>query len=54
MDLETAMHDAEFVSQRYAKRNGFARTDEWFLLKLQEEVGELTQAYLARSGQGRG
>lgn len=37
----------------YAARNGIDRTDEWLVLKLNEEVGELTQAFLARSGQSR-
>jgi NTP pyrophosphatase (non-canonical NTP hydrolase) len=36
----------EKISARYEERVGFARNADWFLLKLQEEVGELTQAYL--------
>jgi len=32
------------VSRTYAATFGLQRTDEWFMLKLQEEVGELTQA----------
>ena len=28
-------------------------TTSWFILKLQEEVGELTQAHLVRTGQAR-
>ena len=43
----------EQVSQLYAEHFGFRRDSTWFLLKLQEEVGELTQAYLALTGQGR-
>jgi NTP pyrophosphatase (non-canonical NTP hydrolase) len=43
----------EIISQRYAAHLDFARDDAWFLLKLQEEVGELTQAYLMRTGQAR-
>lgn len=41
------------MSDYYAKRHIIDRTDDWFVLKLNEEVGELTQAYLARSGQAR-
>jgi NTP pyrophosphatase (non-canonical NTP hydrolase) len=32
---------------------GITQDDAWFMLKLQEEVGELTQAFLMRSGQAR-
>ena len=53
MEIETLQHDVESVSQRYAASNGIDRTDDWLMLKLHEEVGELTQAYLARSGQAR-
>lgn len=45
--------DVAAVSAFYAERHGIDRTDEWFFLKLTEEVGELTQAYLARSSQSR-
>jgi NTP pyrophosphatase (non-canonical NTP hydrolase) len=53
MDLAQLSDDVEAISQRYAAHYGFRRDDTWFLLKLQEEVGELTQAFLMRSGQGR-
>lgn len=43
----------EAVSAYYARQHGIDRTDSWFLLKLQEELGELTQAFLMRSGQAR-
>jgi NTP pyrophosphatase (non-canonical NTP hydrolase) len=33
--------------------NGIERDDDWFLLKLQEEMGELTQAWNRISGRGR-
>lgn len=41
------------VSRRYAYRHGFRRTDEWLMLKVAEEAGELVQWFLAASGQGR-
>ena len=53
MDLRQLSLDVEKVSERYAEVFGIDRDDTWFLLKLQEEVGELTQAYLMRAGQAR-
>jgi NTP pyrophosphatase (non-canonical NTP hydrolase) len=53
MDMADLQADVEAVSVFYAERNGIDRTDDWFMLKLGEEVGELTQAYLARSGRAR-
>jgi NTP pyrophosphatase (non-canonical NTP hydrolase) len=41
------------VSDTYASRNAIARDDDWFLLKLQEELGELTAGYLKTTGRGR-
>lgn len=41
------------VSDTYASRNDIARDDDWYLLKLQEELGELTAEYLKSSGRGR-
>jgi NTP pyrophosphatase (non-canonical NTP hydrolase) len=41
------------VSDTYASRNGIARDDDWFLLKLQEELGELSAEYLRTTGRGR-
>lgn len=37
----------------YAAREGIDRDDDWFLLKLVEEVGELTQIQLARTGRSK-
>ena len=45
--------EVESVSAFYAERFGIDRTDDWLLLKLGEEFGELMQAYLARSGRAR-
>lgn len=41
------------VSDIYAQRNDIARDDDWYLLKLQEELGELTAEYLKLSSRGR-
>ncbi len=53
MDLDILTGQVAAVSDRYAARHGFVRDDTWYLLKLQEEVGELTQAFLAQTGQAR-
>lgn len=41
------------VSDIYAERNGIARDDDWYLLKLTEELGELTAEHLKSTGRGR-
>jgi len=43
----------ETVSQGYIGKIGVVRTPDWFVLKLQEELGELTQAYMKVKGQAR-
>lgn len=43
----------ESSSRRYAEANGIERDPDWYLLKLQEEMGELTQAWNRVSGRGR-
>ncbi len=41
------------VSDTYASRNDIARDDDWYLLKLQEELGELVAEYLKTTSRGR-
>jgi len=53
VDLKRLQERLEKISVGYGEHLGFERDPDWFLLKLQEEVGELTQAYLARTGQAR-
>jgi NTP pyrophosphatase (non-canonical NTP hydrolase) len=53
MDVRLLEEGLETVSHLYAERFGIERDDNWFVLKLHEEVGELTQAFLMRSGQAR-
>lgn len=53
MDLDRLSDDVEVVSRGYARAHGITRDATWFLLKLQEEVGELTQAFLMTTGQAR-
>jgi len=53
MNLTTLSKQIETISALYASKNSFDRTDDWYILKLTEELGELTQAYLNLSGQSR-
>lgn len=53
MDIKALTDEVEHISRAYASRFEINRDDTWFLLKLQEEVGELTQAHLMRTGQAR-
>ena len=53
MDLHAVEEAVESVSRTYAAKFDLERTDEWFMLKLQEEVGELTQAFVDLNGMGR-
>ncbi|MHC2999548.1 pyrophosphatase [Microbacterium sp. HJ5] len=53
MEVAIMQHEVEAVSALYAERFDVDRTDDWLILKLNEEVGELTKAYLARTGQTR-
>lgn len=41
------------MSTTYARKHDIERDARWFMLKLQEEVGELTQAFLMKTGQAR-
>lgn len=43
----------EEASKRYAAANGITRNDDWFILKLQEELGELTQVWMKLTDRGR-
>jgi NTP pyrophosphatase (non-canonical NTP hydrolase) len=53
MDMDQLSGQLEDVSFGHAAANSIDRTPDWFVLKLQEEVGELTQAYLMKAGQAR-
>ncbi len=41
------------ISDRYGRVYGIDRGGDWHLLKVQEEMGELTQAYLAKTTRSR-
>ena len=53
MDLAQLTDKIELVSSKYATKYDVARDRDWFVFKLQEEFGELTQKYLMMSGRGR-
>jgi NTP pyrophosphatase (non-canonical NTP hydrolase) len=53
VDITELSERLEKLSVRYGEVLGFERDPDWFLLKLQEEMGELTQAYLQHTGRAR-
>lgn len=52
-DLEPFIDRLKRISDRYGKAYGIDRGGDWHILKIQEEMGELTQAYLALTGRSR-
>ena len=53
MEIKELISKIEAVSQKYAKQYKIKRNPSWFILKLQEEMGELTQSYLMMKGKAR-
>ncbi len=53
MNLNSISDQVAQVSSHYAKKFKIKRDHDWYMLKLQEELGELTQAYLMLTGRGR-
>lgn len=51
--LEELADQFENASAEYAGKHGIVRDADWFVLKLQEEMGELTQAWNRNTGRGR-
>jgi NTP pyrophosphatase (non-canonical NTP hydrolase) len=51
--LSTLKAQFEEASARYAGKHGITRDPDWFMLKLQEEIGELTQVWNRLRGRGR-
>ncbi|AUX76536.1 pyrophosphatase [Sinorhizobium fredii] len=43
----------EKASAAYANQHAIVRDPDWYILRLQEELGELTQAWNKASGRGR-
>ena len=53
MDIKTLTNEIEEVSKKYTSKFDIKRDDDWYILKLQEEVGELMQAYLMLTKRAR-
>lgn len=53
MDIQALTDEVEKVSKTYTQKFGIKRDSDWYILKLQEELGELVQSYLMMTGQGR-
>ncbi len=53
MDLKDIQNKVVKVSDIYAKKCNINRDNDWYILKLQEEIGELTQIHLSNSSRGR-
>ena len=51
--LSELTEKVERVSSIYAQRCDIRRDDDWFMLKLQEELGELAAEHLRGTGRGR-
>ena len=54
MDLAKLRADVLRISDIYAAEHGIDRDRDWALLKLQEELGELTAEHLRLTGRARG
>ncbi len=52
-ELDAFIDRLQAISDRYGRVHGIDRGGDWHLLKIQEEVGELTQAYLAKTHRSR-
>lgn len=52
-NLESFVDRLKAISDRYERHYGISRAGDWHLLKVQEEMGELTQSYLAMTGRSR-
>lgn len=53
MDIHKLTDEVAQVSKKYTGKFGIKGDADWYVLKLQEELGELIQAYLMMIGQGR-
>lgn len=54
LDLKALQDDVLRISDIYAAEHGIDRSGDWALLKLQEELGELTAEHLRLGGRARG
>ena len=54
MDIKSLRDSVLRISDIYAREHSIDRDRDWALLKLQEELGELTAEHLRLSGRARG
>ncbi|MEI9906351.1 MAG: phosphoribosyl-ATP pyrophosphohydrolase [Asticcacaulis sp.] len=52
-NLEAFVDRLKAISDRYGRVYGIDRGGDWHMLKIQEEMGELTQAYLTMTHRSR-
>ena len=53
MNVRVVTRQIKKISDLYAKKFGIRRDGNWYILKLQEEMGELIQSYLMMKGRAR-
>lgn len=53
MNLDEISEQLGKVIDIYAQKFGILRDDDWFVLKIQEELGELSSAYLKLTQRAR-
>ncbi len=53
MNIDKITQEIEAISKAYVSQFNIEPDDDWYILKLQEELGELIQAYLMMVGQAR-
>ena len=53
MTLEEMTTKIKSVADQYAEKFEINRDDDWYMFKLQEELGELTQHFLMMTGRAR-
>ncbi len=46
MDISLLSEEVEKISKKYTSHYKIKRNGDWYVLKLQEEIGELIQSYL--------
>lgn len=53
MNIKKLSEQVETVSKTYAKKFNIHRDEDWYVLKIQEELGELVQSYLMLKDRAR-
>lgn len=53
MNIQDLTRNLQSIANLYSKRFSIERSPDWYLIKIQEELGELSAAYLKLSGRAR-